>query len=689
MISLPLELGKNLKIASTKNGNGEHVFHVIVDKIRGSSSSTAPLEAGISHVIVDNFPVGGTGLTNTELRASAVAVSLATQPLPTGAATEATLAGVLTNTQLRASPLGVTVSGVVEIANDSGSPIPVSAATLPLPSGASTEATVASLLTLAGFQARIPTPGQAAMAASLPVVIANNQSGIPVIGTFFQPTQPVSAASLPLPSGASTEATLGTLLTLAGFQARIPILGQAAMAVSIPVTLANNQSAVPVSGTFFQATQPVSLAGNQAVNVVQMGGTAISMNTGVRDAGTQRVTIATNDSVPVTGTFFQPTQPISAASLPLPAGAATETTLGTMLTLSGFQARIPVLGQAAMAVSVPVTIANNQSAFPVTGSGNFAITAAALPLPTGATTEATLATLLTLADFQARIPANGQAAMAASIPVVLASNHTTVTIGGNTSAGTPSPTTVLTVQGHGSGTAMPVSLSTLPALVAGTANIGDVDVLTLPALPAGTNNIGDVDVLTLPALPAGTNRIGSVRVVDSADADLTSAKGAQTTRAIGVQELKDAGRNQTNFFHAVPIITTTAEVMQTLTGYKSGAAVAATATPAVVTPGKTYRITSITITYWAATVIGGARINLRANLSGVAVVGSPLVKSYQVGIPAVFTAGSAMTYVFPYPDGIEFAAGTGIAIGVIGEGAVPTTGTITGYVMVLIEGYEY
>lgn len=52
-----------------------------------------------------------------------------------------------------------------------------------------------------------------------------------------------------------------------------------------------------------------------------------------------------------------------------------------------------------------------------------------------------------------------------------------------------------------------VDVTRLPALVAGSANIGDVDVLTLPALPAGTNNIGDIDVLTLPnvTLAAGTN----------------------------------------------------------------------------------------------------------------------------------------------------------------------------------------
>jgi hypothetical protein len=37
-----------------------------------------------------------------------------------------------------------------------------------------------------------------------------------------------------------------------------------------------------------------------------------------------------------------------------------------------------------------------------------------------------------------------------------------------------------------------------------------IDVLTLPALPAGTNNIGDVDVLTLPADPLGVNADAAV-----------------------------------------------------------------------------------------------------------------------------------------------------------------------------------
>jgi hypothetical protein len=43
-------------------------------------------------------------------------------------------------------------------------------------------------------------------------------------------------------------------------------------------------------------------------------------------------------------------------------------------------------------------------------------------------------------------------------------------------------------------TAVPVSVTSLPALAAGTNNIGDVDVLTLPALPTGSNTIGAVNV---------------------------------------------------------------------------------------------------------------------------------------------------------------------------------------------------
>lgn len=85
----------------------------------------------------------------------------------------------------------------------------------------------AAEVSVASIDLKTPTVGQKAMAASSPVVIASDQSAIPisgnvttggltdaqlraapvpVSGTFFQATQPVSAAALPLPSGASTAA---------------------------------------------------------------------------------------------------------------------------------------------------------------------------------------------------------------------------------------------------------------------------------------------------------------------------------------------------------------------------------------------------------------------------------------------------------------------------------------------------
>lgn len=94
-------------------------------------------------------------------------------------------------------------------------------------------------------------------------------------------------------------------------------------AAPLQVTLANtgaNATSVKVDGS--AATQPVSgsVTATQATgtnlhtvvdsgtvttvstvtNLSQLGGTAVSMNTGTRSAGTQRVTIATDDVVPVT-----------------------------------------------------------------------------------------------------------------------------------------------------------------------------------------------------------------------------------------------------------------------------------------------------------------------------------------------------------------------------------------------------
>lgn len=57
------------------------------------------------------------------------------------------------------------------------------------------------------------------------------------------------------------------------------------------ITACDTGAVVIASGTITSVTA--------VQNVVQLGGVAVSMGTGVRDAGTQRVTIATNDVVPI------------------------------------------------------------------------------------------------------------------------------------------------------------------------------------------------------------------------------------------------------------------------------------------------------------------------------------------------------------------------------------------------------
>ena len=158
---------------------------------------------------------------------------------------------------------------------------------------------------------------------------------------------------LPVPSGATNGDTVRSLdragiktqvvqLDIGGAAAESLVTGT--MPVSGSITVAN--ASLAVTGAFYQATQPVSLASTTI---------------------TGTVTTTVSGSVAVTGTFWQATQPISAASLPLPAGAATETTLAAIST------KTPALGQAAMAASQPVTIASNQTAISdITATGTIA-----------------------------------------------------------------------------------------------------------------------------------------------------------------------------------------------------------------------------------------------------------------------------------------------------------------------------
>lgn len=251
-------------------------------------------------------------------------------------------------------------------------------------------------------------------------------------------TQAVSAASLPLPTGAATETTLAAVNTATGAQADAEAAGNGSIIAILKRLRTLLSGTLAVSGTFWQATQPVSgtvsisgvpqvsIFDSASVGILQTNTTPISGAYGLVTRNLPSGTQAVSGTVTVGNTGVNPvpvqvtstldvlsdsvqaflydslgiglvsktaapaagdaglvvrnipsgTQAISAVSLPLPTGAATETTLALVDTdLKATQPRdvtdraarllghisIDTLGQALMAASVPVTIASDQA----------------------------------------------------------------------------------------------------------------------------------------------------------------------------------------------------------------------------------------------------------------------------------------------------------------------------------------
>lgn len=189
-----------------------------------------------------------------------------------------------------------------------------------------------------------------------------------------------NVVSLPLPTDASTAAlqTSGNA-SLTSIDTKLPSLDGG----YVPVTIKNSSieisndagNPVPVSGTFWQATQPVSFtrlsSGTDSVtaNIGTTNGLALditvdsllkpSSTLSAVSTITNTVTVKADTLVNQTNAFkvdgSAVTQPVSAVSLPLPTGAATESTL------SALSAKFSALGQTTMSASVPVVLASNHS----------------------------------------------------------------------------------------------------------------------------------------------------------------------------------------------------------------------------------------------------------------------------------------------------------------------------------------
>ena len=204
---------------------------------------------------------------------------------------------------------------------------------LPLPTGASTSA--------------LQTTGNS--------ILSSIDSKITAVNTGA-----VVVSSSVLPTGASTSA-----LQTTGNDSLSSIDGKTATLVSGRVPVDPSGVTSPVSFTrLASATDSVAATQSGTWDVTNVSG-VVSLPTGASTSALQTTGNSSLSSIdtktpalvtgriPVDGSAV--TQPISAASLPLPAGAATESTLGAL------SAKFSALGQTTMAASTPVVLSSNHS----------------------------------------------------------------------------------------------------------------------------------------------------------------------------------------------------------------------------------------------------------------------------------------------------------------------------------------
>jgi len=198
------------------------------------------------------LPVDGSGVTQP--------VSAASLPLPTGAATETTLSAL--NTKIPASPATDRATAAAPFATR-------------LSDGA------------AFYKGTTPTDTQ-------PVSGTFWQATQPVSGTFWQATQPVSGTVTAVGAAASGAAKSGNPMLVGGvFNTTQPTVttGQAVEAQSTArgaVIVASGVDPIAVNNT---------QQGTASQNVAQFGGSAIATGTGAGGAGVPRVTISNDSSL--------------------------------------------------------------------------------------------------------------------------------------------------------------------------------------------------------------------------------------------------------------------------------------------------------------------------------------------------------------------------------------------------------
>jgi len=616
--ALPLPTGA--ATAALQTQPGVDIGDVTVNNAAGAAAVN--IQDGGNSITVDG------PLTDAQLRASAVPVSATSLPLPTGAATAAnqtTLGSQTTKINDGTNTAAVKPASTAAVAADPALVVTLSPNTAPITAAdASVSATGGAA---PGFtQQNGGTDGTdlqpnhmfdldtgVGEEYNLGVSLRKAAGGGSVeLGTSADPlrtdptgttTQPISAASLPLPTGAATAA----LQTQPGVDIGDVTVNNAAGAAAVNIQDGGNS--ITVDGT-------VAVSGSVAVTGpltdVQLRATPVPVSgTVTANAGT--------------GTFA-----VTAASLPLPAGAAT----AALQTQPGVDIGDVTVNNAAGAAAVNIQDGGNSITVdgPLTDAELRAsavpVSAASLPLPTGAATEATLATRLADATFTGRINTLGQKAMAASTPVVLASDQSTIHVDGVGVAGTPAGG-VHSIQGVVGGTPLPIS----GTITASDASVG----LIGAAAPTSTQQNGGTD---------GTNLQANHMF------DLDSGAGAEYNLGVSLRKAAGGGSvafgTNTDPVRTDPTGTTTQPISAAALPLPTGAATAALQTQ----PG--VDIGDVTVNNAA----GAAAVNIQDGGNSITVDGTVAV-SGSVAVTGPLTDAELRATPVPVSGTVTANAGTG------------------------------
>jgi hypothetical protein len=285
----------------------------------------------------------------------------------------------------------VTIPGEVEIGNDSGNPIPISALSLPLPIGASTSA--------------LQTTGNASLASidsklTSPIAVTG-----PLTNTQLRATPvPVSTTSLPLPTGAATlteqQAQTNILTTIESYTQVVS--GTTYSTIAAAGTNIGAASVDQLVGGVYKQTPPTLTDGDQSEIILNSKGHQIV-----------EVSNSLTGEFSLTQDTIDEIKPLDVQPTVMPTVTATTGTIGPdpgvdFVKIGGFDVDNNEYREAVF----------NGEALVVSDSTNASISSGI------ATNTSNTATSVNSIDI--KTPNLGQAPMITSTPVVIASNQSTI-----------------------------------------------------------------------------------------------------------------------------------------------------------------------------------------------------------------------------------------------------------------------